>query len=110
MFVDYVELGKRIAAQRKTLGLKQYQVNELAGLSDKYLSNIETARSIPSIDVLMRICTVLNTTPNHLLMGALSLNDKSNMEQIIYEKIRTLDEDKQTFVCKFIDWIAGIDL
>ena len=59
MYVDYKELGKRIAARRKALGLKQYQVNEMAELSDKYLSNIETARSIPSIDVLMKICDAL---------------------------------------------------
>ena len=42
MYVDYKEVGKRIAARRKSLGLKQNAVNEAAGLSDKYLSNIKT--------------------------------------------------------------------
>ena len=54
MYVDYKDLGKRIAKRRRELGLKQYQVSERAGLSDKYISCIETAKSIPSIDVLVR--------------------------------------------------------
>ena len=40
MQTDYTVIGKRLAARRKELGLKQSQVNEMAGLSDKYLSNI----------------------------------------------------------------------
>ena len=56
MYVNYKELGRRIAARRRELGLKQSEVNEAAGLSDKYLSNIERATSVLSVDVLMRLC------------------------------------------------------
>jgi len=48
MQMDYTELGKRIALRRKALGIKQARVCELCNLSDKYLSAIECARSIPS--------------------------------------------------------------
>ena len=44
MYTDFKEIGRRIAARRKELGLRQGYVNEDAGLSDKYLSNIENAR------------------------------------------------------------------
>ena len=101
MYVDYKELGKRIAKRRKELGLKQRQVNEMAELSDKYLSNIETARSIPSIDVLMRICGVLKITPDYLLLG--SVNDYSN-DDIITSKTKDLNDEQKKFICDFIDW------
>lgn len=101
MYVDYKELGKRIAKRRKELGLKQRQVNEMAELSDKYLSNIETARSIPSIDVLMRICGVLKVTPDYLLLG--SVNDYSN-DDIITSKTKDLNDEQKKFICDFIDW------
>ena len=101
MYVDYKELGKRIAKRRKELGLKQRQVNEMAELSDKYLSNIETARSIPSIDVLMRICGVLKVTPDYLLLG--SVNDYSN-DDIITSKTKDLNDEQKKFVCDFVEW------
>ena len=101
VYVDYKEVGKRIAKRRKEIGLKQRQVNEMAELSDKYLSNIETARSIPSIDVLMRICGVLKVTPDYLLLG--SVNDYSN-DDIITSKTKDLNDEQKKFICDFIDW------
>lgn len=103
MFVDYVELGKRIAERRKELGLRQNKVNEMAELSDKYLSNIETARSIPSIDVLMRICHALETTPDHLLLGAVKEEYNSDMNKLIMDKISKLSVSKQKLIYRFID-------
>ena len=47
MTLDYSLIGKRIARRRKQLGLKQSEVEERAGIGDKYLSNIERAISIP---------------------------------------------------------------
>ena len=76
-YVNYKEVGKRIAERRRELGLKQWQVNEMAGLSDKYLSNIERATSVLSIDVLMKLCVALKTTPDSLLLGTI-LNEESN--------------------------------
>ncbi len=103
MYVDYKEVGKRIAARRKALGLKQSAVNEAAGLSDKYLSNIETARSIPSIDVLMRICAALDTTPDQILLGCVKEKEKANMNRLIIEKLDDLSGTKQNLVYKFIE-------
>lgn len=104
MYVDYNEVGKRIAKRRKELGLKQRQVNEMAELSDKYLSNIETARSIPSIDVLMRICKVLNTTPDYFLLGSVNTFNDTDMDNLIKEKAKDLSSEQKQFVCNFIEW------
>ena len=87
MYVDYKEVGRRIASRRKELGLKQNKVNEMAGLSDKYLSNIETARSIPSIDVLMKICNSLDTTPDYLLIGTTEYTTYKDLEKLLCNNI-----------------------
>ena len=63
MTLDYSLIGKRIARRRKQLGLKQSEVEERAGIGDKYLSNIERAISIPSTEVIMRLAIALETTP-----------------------------------------------
>jgi len=104
MQVDYTALGKRIAKRRRELGLTQVQVNETAGLSDKYLSNIETARSIPSIDVLMRICGAISITPDYLLTGTL-IKENPELSDKISDKTKSLPENKLKLLDSFVDWL-----
>ena len=109
MQIDYVLLGKRIADRRRSLGLKQVEVNERADLSDKYLSNIETARSIPSIDVLMRICSVLSVTPDYILTGTL-IKENTDLSDKIMNKTKLLSEKKLKLLENFTDWLIENDI
>lgn len=106
MYLDYKLLGKRIAARRKELGLKQYQLNEKAGLSDKYISCIETGKSIPSIDVLMRICDALETTPDYLLLGTIADKEDDNFDKQITARIPTLDTKTKMFLLEYLDLLT----
>ena len=105
MYVDYKELGKRIAARRKELKLKQSEVNEMAGLSDKYLSNIERAVSVPSIDVLMKLCAVLKTTPDKLLLGTENINGVGNVGRVAAMKVDNMPRGQQMLALSLLDWI-----
>ena len=77
MELDYTEIGKRIARRRKELGLRQVQVCEKAGINDKYLSCIERATSIPSLEVLMKLAIALETTPDEFLAGSVHIRVRS---------------------------------
>lgn len=79
MSINYAEIGKRIAKRRKELGLKQYEVCEMIDVNYKYLSNLETGRSAPSLELIMSLCGALQTTPDYFLVGT--------------EKNRTIDKD-----------------
>ena len=105
MYTDYKEFGKRIAKRRRQLGLSQTKVNEMAGLSDKYLSNIERAVSIPSIDVLMKICAVLKTTPDELLLGTEKSGNIGNVGRIAAMKTEALPREKQLLALSLLDWL-----
>ena len=48
--LDYQKIGRRIARRRKQLGLTQSAVEEIADIGYKYLSSIETGKSIPSTE------------------------------------------------------------
>jgi predicted flavoprotein YhiN len=69
MKINYNEVGKRIAKRRKELGLKQYEVCEMIDVNYKYLSNLETGRSAPSLELIMSLCEALQTTPDYFLVG-----------------------------------------
>lgn len=105
MQMDYSKLGKRIAQRRKACGLKQARVCELCDLSDKYLSAIECARSIPSLDVLMRICEVLDTTPDALLLGV-QHDETDEMRANVMQKARVLSHKQMQLLDSFVNWLV----
>jgi transcriptional regulator with XRE-family HTH domain len=67
--IDYSQLGKNIAKYRKFNGLTQEKLAEFIDLSSNHVSNIENNHSIPSLETLVKICEVLNITPDVLLLG-----------------------------------------
>lgn len=104
MMIDYAEIGKRLAKRRKELGLKQYQVCEMINVNYKYLSNLETGRSSPSLEALMDLCEALQVTPDYLLMGAV-LDSKVSDEKIT-EKISRLSGKNKIIIQGIIDVLA----
>lgn len=76
MKLDYAEIGRRIARRRKELGLRQAEVCRRAGISGKYLSCIERAASIPSLEVLTKLAQALDTTPDEFLIGSIRHGDE----------------------------------
>ncbi len=108
MDIDFKEVGERLSHRRKVLGLKQAEVCERCGISDKYLSNIECARSVPSIDVLLRICNALETTPDAIILG---IRRKTNpdIEEETIASLRSLTAKQLAFVKAFIGWLTEQD-
>ena len=92
----------RIARCRKRRGLTQAQVEELADLGEKYLSNIERAVSIPSIEVIMRIAMALETTPDEFLVGSAHTDQRW---KDIAQHLRTMDEQKLDMAESFLTWL-----
>lgn len=92
MKIDYKAIGSRIALRRRALGLRQYEVCEKIGVNDKYLSNLETARSVPSIEVLLNLCEVLGTTPDYLLLGWQSEPSEKGEENRLLSELEELVE------------------
>ncbi len=109
MYVDYTALGKRIAKRRKELGYKQTEVTEMAKLSDKYLSNIERATSIPSIDVLMKLCDVLQTTPDCFLLGT-SNTPLDHNSLLLCAKMQSMTPKQAKLALSLFDWILSENL
>jgi len=107
--VDYQELGRRIARRRRELGLKQVDICERCDLSDKYLSAIERAHSIPSLDVLLRICEALDVTPNALLLG-ITHGDTDDIRDEIMQKARSLNAGQLRLLLSFVDWLSRQDI
>lgn len=106
LILDYKKIGKNLARRRKELRLKQFEVCERAGINDKYLSCIETARSIPSLEVFLRLCTALETTPDHILLGAVHQTDYSEDNMVLLEKFKALSPNNKRLCLAFMDLLS----
>ena len=104
MELDYSEIGKRIARRRKELGLKQTEVCERAGINDKYLSCIERATSIPSLEVVMRLALALDTTPDEFLTG--TVRYESDQWRDVAEMLRTISPKQLELAQSFLSWLT----
>lgn len=104
MELDYSEIGKRIARRRKELGLRQVQVCERAGINDKYLSSIERAKSIPSLEVIMKLAIALGTTPDEFLTG--SVRHESDEWRDVAELMRDMTSGQLGLARSFLAWLS----
>ncbi len=104
MELDYSEIGRRIARRRKELGLRQVQVCERAGINNKYLSCIERAASIPSLEVIIKIALALDTTPDEFLIG--SVRHESEEWRDVAELLRGMDFKQLCMARSLLTWLS----
>lgn len=108
MALDYTQIGKRIAKKRKKMRLTQAAVAERAEISEKYMSCIERAYSIPSTEVIMRLAAALETTPDEFLVGTARHEDGGWKDAA--ELLRNMDGKKLDLARNFLTWLAERDV
>lgn len=86
--LDYVRIGRRISEFRRAKKLSQFQLAELAEVTDSYISHIETGRKKPSLESLVRIASALGITLDRILLG----NQVADLKDYLPE-IRNLMKD-----------------
>lgn len=104
-YTDYKKVGERIAKRRKELGYTQWQLEEKANLGFKYLSNIERAKTVLSVDVLMRICNALEITPDYLLLGTTDTNNPNIISAAINSRVNHMSPKQTELAFSMMDWI-----
>ena len=101
--IDFELVGKRIAHRRKELKLTQWEVEEIADITQKYLSNLERASSGLSIDVLMCLCEALQVTPDYLLLGSTGYTNPDANE--IESRVERMSPKQRGLALSLMDWI-----
>lgn len=96
-----MELDKKIIAQviqdaRRKKGLKQSELAEKIGISEKHLSKIGTGKNYPALDTFLKILSVLNLT-----LGDFGLNniEETYPNKILLQKIINTSSKKQLDAC-----------
>ena len=101
MDINYKKIGKRIKTLRESKNMTQDKLAEKIELTNNYISNIECASSIPSIDTLVKICNVFETTPDYILLDSVYASKEQHMDEIAM-KLKECSIEDIRFVSEFI--------
>ena len=72
MAIDYEKLGKRIKHFREQKGISQDELGNLVWVNNVHISNIETGKKAPSIDLLIELANALGISTDDLLVDSLT--------------------------------------
>jgi Predicted transcriptional regulators len=82
--INYIDIGKRIKAERERNGLTREKFSELVSISPTYLSQIELGQRHPSLPTTIKIASTLHISLDFLVYGERALNvNKDDLIDII---------------------------
>ena len=91
-------IGKGIMTIRKSLGLKQYKLAKILGISSGYLSEVEAGKKNPGIEILDKLFTKYNVNITYLFTGKGSMfvqPGEENVQKAPKKPAKRISEDKE---------------
>ena len=93
---DFREIGNRLYAVRKRLGLTQMEVAERAGLSLRTYADIERGTVNMRVETALQICEALHITPDEIFargdaLAACAEKDRDTALRLLEVYLKSLD-------------------
>lgn len=104
MSVDYRSIGGRIKQRRRAAGMTQEQLAERLFVTVGYVSQLERGISKTNLDMLSKICTILDCDMAYLVTGA-SMGRQDYLAMELANKYARLDQKHRRMLLDIIDVI-----
>lgn len=88
--MDINYFSDKLKAVRKARKMTQIDLAKKIGVSKWAITSYEQGRTYPSVETLIKICEVLDTSSDYLLGVSDKLPIKLNMTGLSYEEVRLL--------------------
>lgn len=75
---DKIIISKRIKEAIKNSHISQKKIADVLGIRDSNITNWKKGENLPSIEVLRRLCLILDEDANYIL--GLDINNESKIE------------------------------
>ena len=107
LIFDFNKIGSNFYVFRKAKGMTQAEVAEAAGLSDRTYADIERGCVNMRIETILRICDVLDITPNDVLTEECDVPafDENDIIKKLHECSQTERETALKLLSVYIDSI-----
>lgn len=101
MYYNLEESGKRIKKLRNTKGFKQEEIAELVGIAQSTYARIESGKKGASIDTLVALAEVLETTLDFIVIG------KEEVISTVNIMLEDYPEEKKLIAVKILKGIMA---
>lgn len=104
---DFITIGNKLFQIRKKMGMTQMEVAIAAGLSERTYADIERGTVNMRIETILKICKVLQITPNEILTES---DTESTIKQSeILQQLATLSpKERETAFCLLSVYINSL--
>ncbi len=103
-YLFYKQVGKRIQLEREKIQMSREKLSEQAGISEKFLYEIENGRKGFACETFYKICDVLHVDPTYMLEGKNCPTDKTKIEYLI----RDFDKKDMYYLIKMIEELCEL--
>ena len=103
--IDYVKVGKRIRSVRKECFLTQDELAAQCGCTRNHLSAVETGECKPSLDLIVKIAAVLDSSVDFFIMDSPHVNTRYIINQQIAPKLEACTSRELTLINSALDEI-----
>ena len=104
--LDFRTIGLKIKERRIHQGVTQEYVANLLDVNTSHISNIECARSNPSLTALVRIADILQCSVDYFIGGEYTYtaeNSAEELDQQIMDQVKYMDLDTKRKVLKMLE-------
>lgn len=105
--VDFKSLGHNIRKYRTNASLSQDELAELCGCCGSFIGKIENGKSLPSLEMIVKIANALDVTVDQLLLGAPHKSETSIMRDM-EERINRLPTATRIEACQSLSNLLSI--
>ncbi len=102
--MDTEKVGRRLQTARRSRGLTQAALAEMAGLTPKYVSNIECGFKTPKLDTFVTIANALRCDANSLLCDVLDVA-VGQESGLISQKLSSLPVEQQRYIHRVMEFM-----
>ena len=103
--IDYVRVGKRIRSVRKECYLTQDELAAQCGCTRNHLSAVETGESKPSLELIVRIASILDSSVDFFIMDSPHVNTRYIINHQIAPKLESCTSRELSLINRALDEI-----
>ena len=101
--IDYSKIGMRIRAARKERKMTQEEVAQACGCSNNHLSAVESGVNKPSLELIIRLATVLDSSIDYFLMDNPRIRPQYIIDSRIAPKLATCSPAELRYIEQVIE-------
>ena len=104
--MDSKSLGKKLKSYRAKCGWSMEECAEQAGITPRYLADIERGDKVPKLETFIRILNVLSASSDDVLQESLVIGYESKSNDII-KKLKSLDVTRRKQALNIFDSVIS---